>query len=360
MTRVRVPLPGKRYDILVGAGVRTGAARSIAAAVAARRLLIVADARAWDRHGPPLLENLRGTFDLSVVTIPPGESSKTLRRAERLFEACRDHRLGRDGAILAFGGGMVGDLAGFVAATWQRGVDLVMMPTTLLAQVDSSVGGKVAVNVGGIKNLVGAFHQPRLVLADTDWLATLSPRERRSGLAEVVKYGMIADRRLFERLERAGAGLMKASAEELANVVVGCVRIKSAIVARDEKDEGRRLLLNYGHTIGHAFEAAAAGGLRHGEAVALGMRGAARLAEGIGWLDSASRRRQDELLDALGLPNRFSGASPRELEAKILQDKKVQDRKPRFVLTRSIGSASVAPPIDASRVRRVLADLTSS
>jgi len=360
MTRVRVPLPGRRYDVLIGAGIGAAAAGSIAAAISARRLLIVADARAWEHHGPPLHRTLRRTFDTAVVTVPPGESSKTLRSAERLFAACRDHRLGRDGAVLAFGGGVVGDLAGFVAATWQRGVDLVMLPTTLLAQVDSSVGGKVAVNVAGIKNLVGTFHQPRLVLADTDWLTTLSPRERRSGLAEVVKYGMIADRHLFERLERAGGGLLAASPEELVAIVAGCVRIKSAIVVRDEKDENRRLLLNYGHTIGHAFEAAARGRLRHGEAVALGMRGAARLAEGIGWLDPASRRRQDHLLDSLGLPNRFLGVGPAELEAKILQDKKVRDRKPRFVLTRSIGSASVAPPIAASRVRRVLADLTSS
>jgi 3-dehydroquinate synthase len=360
MTRVRVPLPGRSYEVLVGAGLRDAAAGSIAAATRARRFLVVADARAWERHGRTFLKALRGAFDLAVATVPPGETSKSLRSAGRLYAACRDHRLGRDGAIMAFGGGMIGDLAGFVAATWHRGVDLVMMPTTLLAQVDSSVGGKVAVNAAGIKNLVGAFHQPRLVLADTDWLATLPPRERRSGLAEVVKYGMIADRRLFERLERAGADLVSAAPAELAPIVVRCVRIKSEIVVEDEREAGRRALLNYGHTIGHAFEAAARGRLRHGEAVALGMRGAARLSEGEGWLTPDARERQDELLSALGLPERYPGVPLGELEANILQDKKVQDRKPRFVLTRSIGSASVAPPIAASRVRRVLADLTSS
>jgi 3-dehydroquinate synthase len=360
MARVRVPLPGRRYDVAIGPGVLAEAPESIAAATTARRFLVVSDARVWRLHGAALRKSLGRRFDLAVATVPAGESSKTTRHAERLYRACADHRLGRDGGIIAFGGGMIGDLAGFVAATWHRGVDLVMLPTTLLAHVDSSVGGKVAVNAAGIKNLVGAFHQPRLVLADTDWLATLPTRERRSGLAEVVKYGMIADRRLFERLEQAGANLVTRDPAALEAVIADCVRIKADIVARDERETGRRVLLNYGHTIGHALEAAARGRLRHGEAVALGMRGAGRLAEGIGWLPAAERRRQDDLLDILGLPTHHAGASPADLYAKILQDKKVQAQQPRFVLTRSIGSASVAPPIDASRVRRVLADLTSS
>jgi len=360
MIRVPVLLPGRRHDIVIGPGVLADAPRHIAAATSARQLLIIADARVWTRHGRAIRKTLTGPFQSTVVQVAPGEARKTLRQAGILYRACQDHRLGRDGAIVAVGGGMIGDLAGFVAATWQRGVDLIMMPTSLLAQVDSSVGGKVAINVGGVKNLVGAFHQPRLVLADTTWLETLPLRERRSGLAEVVKYAMIADRRLFEQLERAGAGLLKLSDTQLESIVATCTRIKARIVVKDERESGERVLLNYGHTIGHAFEAAAAGRLRHGEAVALGMRGAARLAEWQKWLSRGDRVRQDTLLDELGLPGRFAGAKVGILMANIKQDKKVRDQIPRFVLTRGIGSASLAPPIDATRVRRVLAELTSS
>jgi len=358
MTRVHVPLPGRRYDIIIGPGLLPEAPRLIASATPARQFLIIADARVWAMHGAPIRKILSCFHQPSVVLVAPGEGRKTIRQAEILYRACQSHRLGRDGAIIAVGGGMIGDLAGFVAATWQRGVDLIMMPTSLLAQVDSSVGGKVAVNLDGVKNLVGAFHQPRLVLADTDWLQTLPRRELRSGLAEVVKYSMIADRRLFDRLEKAGASLLEAREDLLKSIIASCVRIKAGIVVQDERESGPRILLNYGHTIGHAFEAAAAGRLRHGEAVALGMRGAARLAEGITWLSADDRARQDSLLDELGLPGHFDGAAVGELIANIKQDKKVRDRVPRFVLTRGIGSASLAPPIDASRLRRVLAELT--
>ena len=360
MIRVTVPLPGQRYDIVIGSDVLTDATRLIGAATPARFLLVIADARVWSRHGSAILKSIGPSFRIKVVQVRPGEGRKTLRQAEVLFRACQAHRLGRDGAIVAVGGGMIGDLAGFVAATWQRGVDLIMMPTSLLAQVDSSVGGKVAVNLGGVKNLVGVFHQPRLVLADTRWLETLPRRERRSGLAEVVKYAMIADRRLFGQLEQAGASLLEAPADKLVSIIVTCTRIKARIVAQDERESGRRILLNYGHTIGHALEAAGAGRLRHGEAVALGMRGAALLAEREGWLSSQDRARQDSLLDQLGFPAHFSGPSVSELMANLKQDKKVRDRLPRFVLTRGIGSASLAPPIDASRIRLVLAELTNS
>ena len=360
MIRVPVRLPGRRHEIVIGPGALADASRLIAGATPARRLLIITDSRVWNLHGRAIRKALGSQFHTSIVEVRPGERNKSLRQAGLLYRACQENRLGRDGAIIAVGGGMIGDLAGFVAATWQRGVDLVMMPTSLLAQVDSSVGGKVAVNVGGIKNLVGSYHQPRLVLADSTWLETLPIRERRSGLAEVVKYGMIADRRLFDRLERAGANLLEWSPLLLSSIVAACTRIKARIVVADERESGGRVLLNYGHTIGHAFEGVAAGRLRHGEAVALGMRGAASLAEGEGWLSPGDRLRQDALLDELGLPARFPGVDIGKLLANIKQDKKVRDQLPRFVLTRGIGSASLAPPIDASRVRRVLADLTNS
>lgn len=360
MPRVVVPLGPRRYDIRIGPGLLDDVRHLVARATPARHLLVIADRRVDRLHGPALRRALGRDFRLAWTTVAPGESSKSLAGAERLYLAARDAALGRDGAVLAFGGGVVGDLAGFVAATWQRGVDLVLVPTTLLSQVDSAVGGKTAVNVGGIKNPVGAFHQPRLVLADTSLLGTLPRRELASGLAEVVKYGMIADAALFARLERRTEDLLAGHPGRLARIVADCCRIKARIVSTDERESGPRRLLNYGHTIGHAFEAAAGGALLHGEAVALGMRGAARLSEELGWLAREDRERQDALLDRVGLPARHSGPTVTELLSKIKQDKKVRDRKPRFVLTRGIGSASVAPPIEDARIRRVLAALIRS
>jgi 3-dehydroquinate synthase len=360
MPRVVVPLAGRPYDVRIAPGLLANAGRLIARATRARHLLIVSDRRVDSLHGAALRRALGREFRIDRAVVPAGEASKSLAVAERLYGAARDANLGRDGAVLAFGGGVVGDLAGFVAATWQRGVDFLLVPTTLLSQVDSAVGGKVAVNVGGIKNSVGAFHQPRLVLADTDLLATLPRRELASGLAEVVKYGMIADAALFTRLEREAGELSAGHPGRLSRVVADCCRIKARIVGEDERESGVRTLLNYGHTIGHAFEAVAGGRLRHGEAVALGMRGAARLAVGVGWLSEGDRERQDTLLDRFRLPARFPGPRVVELLAKIKQDKKVRDRRLRFVLTRGIGSASVAPPIEDAEVRRVLAALLHS
>jgi 3-dehydroquinate synthase len=360
MPRVIVPLADRSYDIRIGPGFLADCGRLIARATPARHLLVVTDRRVERLHGTALRRALKSRFRVDGVVIPAGEASKSLAGAERLYRAARDARLGRDGAVLAFGGGVVGDLAGFVAATWQRGIDFVLVPTTLLAQVDSAVGGKVAVNVGGIKNSVGAFHQPRLVLADTDLLGTLPRRELASGLAEVVKYGMIADAGLFARLEREAPELLAGHPGRLARIVADCCRIKARIVAGDERETGVRALLNYGHTIGHALEAASGGRLRHGEAVALGMRGAARLSVALGWLTEEERSRQDALLDQFRLPGRFPGPDVALLLAKIKQDKKVRDRRPRFVLTRGIGSASVAPPIEDALLKRVLAALIHS
>jgi 3-dehydroquinate synthase len=358
MPRVVVRLPGRTCPIDIGSGNSDSLGERLRRVSSSSRGLIVADARAWRCHGGRLQAGLgRAGRGLAVVTVLPGERSKSLGQLERLYGALLRHEVGRDGLVVAVGGGVVGDLAGLAAAGWHRGIDLVMVPTTLLAQVDSAVGGKTAVNFGGVKNVIGAFHQPRFVLSDVGLLSTLADRDYRAGLAEVVKYGMIADAAFFARLERGVDRLLARDPALLVPVVTRCSRIKAAIVGRDEREAGERITLNFGHTLGHALEAAARGRLRHGEAVALGMRGAARLAEGLGWMTRSDRNRLESLLDRLGLPAAVRLAQPGVVIAKLKYDKKVRNRQPRFVLTRGVGSASVAPPINASRIRAVLADL---
>lgn len=261
---------------------------------------------------------------------------------------------------MALGGGAVGDLAGFAAATFLRGVPLVILPTTLLAQVDASIGGKNAVNLPEGKNLVGAFHQPALVLADTETLATLPEREFRAGLAEVVKLGAVADAALFRRIEREAARILAREPRVVAGLVALAIRWKARLVADDERDlRGRRALLNYGHTLGHAIEAAC--GFRrllHGEAVAIGIAGAARLAAATGLMAPAGAARQEALLARLGLPTRVPpGVTRRALLRAIRADKKALAGRPAFVLTAKIGSGRLRWLKSTRELNRVLVEL---
>jgi len=354
---LRVDLPGRAYRVHVGPGLLSEAGERISAVSRGRSALVVADRTAYRFHGKRLLSGIGHHLDVSVVRIAPGEGSKSLARVAAIYDHCRRRALTRTDLIIAFGGGVTGDLAGFAAATWLRGIDLVMVPTTLLSQVDSSVGGKVGVNHGGVKNLVGAFHQPRLVLSDTRCLSTLPPREIRSALAEVVKCAMIADRRLLARLERTVDRALAGDPDVLADLVLASCRIKARIVEQDERESGIRAHLNYGHTLGHALEAAADGRLRHGEAVALGMRGAAAIAVAMGRMTPAEKDRQDGLLDRIGLPGRIRGLDAGGVLAKMKWDKKVQGRSPRFVLTVGIGSATLAPPVEPSLIVSALEGL---
>lgn len=361
MPRVIVRLPGRTCPIDIATGnLPTLATRLIRLRRSPRGLLVV-DARAWRLHGVTVrsaLGPLARRFPVAVV--PPGEGSKSLRRLEAIYSALHRHQVSRDGILVAFGGGVVGDLAGLAAATWQRGIDLVMVPTTLLSQVDSAVGGKTAINFDGVKNVIGAFHQPRFVLSDLSLLATLPRRQIRSALAEVVKYGVVADRGLFARLEREPRRLLDGDPTWLAPIVARCCRIKAGVVSRDERETGERTVLNFGHTLGHALEGSAGGRLLHGEAVALGMRGAARLSVDLGWMTQGDCTRLESLLDRFGLPRVGRGVRIEQALANLKRDKKVRGQSPRFVLTRGIGSVSVAPPIQASRVRAILADLVEA
>jgi len=332
--------------------------RSVATA---RRAAVVSDANVAALHGPAALTALRSSgFDAELVTFRPGERTKRPRELARLWDELAAMALGRSDLIVALGGGVIGDLAGFAAATWLRGVMWIGVPTSLLAQVDSSVGGKTAVDLTHGKNLVGAFHQPRLVVVDPDLLATLPRRHLRAGLAEVVKIGMATDARLFAWVERNLEPLVAAETRALEAAVVRAVGAKARIVRADERERanGPRTALNLGHTLGHALEAARGyRGILHGEAVAIGLRAAARLSMRTARLAPRDAERLERALDALGLPRRMPPTPLASLLQAMAHDKKRTNRSVRWVLTPRVGHASVPHPVDSRLVKAVLLSL---
>ncbi|HYB72186.1 MAG TPA: 3-dehydroquinate synthase [Candidatus Sulfotelmatobacter sp.] len=352
---VEVSLPGGAYRIQVGPGLLGRTGERLAALNLGPRAAVVTDEGVPSAHVGAVLDGLRSAgLTAETIAVPAGEESKSLQQVSGLYERFVGAGLDRGSVVLALGGGVVGDLAGYAAATFLRGLPLVHLPTTLLAQVDSSVGGKVGVNLPRGKNLVGAFHQPRLVLADVAALATLPLREFRSGLAEVVKYGVIADPGLFELLDREADRLAPGAADLLAPIVTRCCRVKAHVVALDERERGWRAILNFGHTVGHAVEAAAGyGALTHGEAVAIGMAAAARLSRARGLCPRADLDRLLRLLDRLGLPQRSPVPAERVLPY-LAVDKKGRGGVPRFVLTRGIADVTLAPIHEEGDVRKAL------
>jgi 3-dehydroquinate synthase len=360
MHRIDVPLGQRGYPILIGCGLlgTDGAGAAALRAQAQRRCLVVSD-----EHVAPLyLERLADCLALDAaalahVILPAGETHKTLASFGRILDACAEAGLRRDDLLIALGGGVIGDLAGFAAASYMRGIDFVQIPTTLLAMVDSSVGGKTGLNLGAGKNLAGAFWQPRLVLADIDTLATLDPREYRAGLAEVVKYAAIADRALFDWLVDQVPAINARDPAVIAAMVDASCRHKAAIVARDERESGDRALLNFGHTFGHAIEAALDyHGLLHGEAVAIGMLQAARLSTRLGLAGEGDAQRLAQLLAALGLQTRPPPIPLARLQQHMALDKKASRKGLRFILWRGIGAAMIADDVPADAVAEVLQD----
>ncbi len=291
------------------------------------------------------------------LVVPPGEGSKCLASAESLYNQLVENKADRHTAIVALGGGVIGDLAGFVAATYARGIPLIMVPTTLLAQVDSSVGGKVGINHSKAKNIIGAFHQPAGVWIDTQTLKTLPDRELRCGLAEVVKYGVILDGDFFAELERLADDIMNRKPATLRRIVARCCQLKADVVSRDEREEtGLRAVLNFGHTIGHAIESVAryGGVYQHGEAVSVGMVAESRLAQRLGWISSEPVDRLINLLDRFGLPTIKPGFDPGVLIDAMGRDKKNRDGRLHFVLPRAIGHVELTGIADEAEVRAVL------
>ncbi len=340
MRTVRVSLGDRSYPILVGPGLLARLGPECARLGLGRRCAVITDSQVGPRFAKAALESLGAAgFDAVVITVPAGETSKALPVVGRCYDQLAAHRLERKSFIVALGGGVVGDLAGFVAATYLRGIPFIQVPTTLLAQVDSSVGGKVGVNLKAGKNLVGAFHQPRLVLCDLAAFGSLPEREFRAGLAEVIKYGIIHDPALFRRLERDLDRILAREESVLGAVVARCCAIKADVVGQDETESGVRTTLNFGHTIGHGLEAISAyGRYLHGEAISIGQVAAAHLSLRTGF-SASDVARVRELFVRAGLPVtvRLTASQRIKLFAAMRLDKKVSDGAVRFVLAQRIG-----------------------
>jgi 3-dehydroquinate synthase len=353
---LRVELGERSYSIRIGA--RALADPASFQALRGRPLRVLTDANVAALYLEPLLRTL-GLTAAEVFVLQPGEAQKTWANAERVLDWLLAARLPRDGVLLALGGGVVGDLGGFCAAVYQRGIDLVQAPTTLLAQVDSSVGGKTAVNHARGKNMIGAFHQPRLVVADTEVLRTLPPRELAAGLAEVIKCGLLGDAPLFARLERDIERLLALDPEAVAEAVERCCLLKARIVAADERetmDGGARALLNLGHTFGHAVETHTGyTQWLHGEAVGLGLCMAADLSARLGWLAPVDAARVAALVRRAGLPVRApAGMTPAHFRELMARDKKVAGGRLRLVLLRGIGEAVLTADFDPAQLEHTL------
>lgn len=352
MRKIEVTLPGGSSEISVARGLLSGLGGHLQAANLTPPWLLVSQPRILRYVTVPRLSRLE------VVTIPDGERAKTLGTVRRLLDTMVGAGMSRDATVLALGGGVVGDTAGFAASVYLRGIRLVQIPTTLLAQVDSSVGGKTGVNHAAGKNLIGTFYQPRLVLVDPDLLASLPEREYRSGLYEALKYGVIRDPAIFSTFEQKLDAILARDPETLETLIYQCLRIKADVVAADEREGDLRRILNFGHTIGHGIETALGyRKLLHGEAVGYGMIGAARLALHLGGLSAHAAARIEAAVRSIGpLPD--PGPVPiRDIVTAMRHDKKVRSGVPHFVLPRRIGRVSMQSDVPLALVRRVIGSL---
>ena len=354
--RIRVDVADRGYDILVDSGL-LARPETYAALPAGQVAVVVSNTTVAPLLADRLIACLRQRFRaVSLLVLDDGEQYKTWAAVERIVDALLAAGADRRATLFALGGGVVGDLTGFAAACFMRGIDYVQVPTTLLAQVDSSVGGKTAVNHPLGKNLIGAFHQPKLVVADLETLATLPQRELIAGLAEVIKYGAVADADFFAWIEARLDDLLARQGDALTRAISRSCELKAAVVASDEKESGLRAILNFGHTFGHAIEAGIGYGTwLHGEAVGCGMVLAAELSQRLGLIDAAVARRVAALVGRAGLPVRLPPLPAAELLALMGHDKKAEGGAPRFILLDALGHARLAP-VDASRVLEVLLD----
>jgi 3-dehydroquinate synthase len=358
MRRVPVALGERSYDVLIAPGLIAEAGERLAPFARNGRIVIVSDENVWKAQGATLERGLR-PIAADLILIPPGEGSKSWASLGSLLDALLARGIERGDHIVAFGGGVVGDLVGFAAAILKRGCGFVQVPTSLLAQVDSSVGGKTGINVAAGKNMVGAFHHPALVLIDPDMLDTLPERERRAGYAEVAKYGLIGDAAFFDWCEANGRALLAGDSQVRQHAIATSVEAKAAIVAADEREtSGRRALLNLGHTFGHALEAETGFSdlLLHGEAVAIGMAYAFQLSARLGLCPPGDAERVRDHLAAVGLPVAWS-ADPDALVAHMRHDKKATAGRITLILTRGIGQAFVDHNVDAEEIASFLSEV---
>ena len=357
METIAVSLGDRSYDIIIEAGGIGKLGAYLGSLRLGARCAVITDPRVKDLYGQLATESLADAgFNVDVVTFPEGEANKTLATVERLYHAMLSLGLDRKSFVVALGGGLVGDVAGFAAATYMRGIRFVQVPTTLLAQVDASVGGKVGVNLPEGKNLVGCFHQPSLVLIDPEVLRSLDARDLKAGFAEVIKYGIIRDADFFSFLEDNREAVVSLESSAIAKAIAVSCRIKAEVVAEVEREEsGLRAILNFGHTVAHAIESVSDyTTYRHGEAVAIGMAVAAEISVKLGHLDKADAGRIASLLRNAGLPVTFSGLDTGQLVSRMRFDKKALGDRIRFVLARKIGEVFLTDDVPLDTVAEVL------
>lgn len=357
MRKVRVELGAMSYDIVIGRGLEQELQTFIEQAGFSEKALLISDTNVGKLYGGQVLRILRKAgLQADIFLVPAGESSKSLAQAEELYTRAIELGLDRRSAIFALGGGVVGDLAGFIAATYMRGVPFVQLPTSLLAQVDSSVGGKVAVNHQLGKNLIGAFYQPQAVFMDLNLMTTLPKREIYTGLGEIIKYGIIYDEAFFAFLEDHAADVLALEPEAAVHMIARSCEIKAEVVAQDEKESGLRRILNFGHTIAHAIEKETKYvRYNHGEAVAIGSIGAARISQALGLIDAACVERVIELTKQLHLPVCAEGCLVDDMYADIFHDKKTVNGQVNWVLMEAIGRVKIEKHVPEAVVRQAMA-----
>ncbi len=357
MKKVRVKLGANGYSIHIGHGLLAQTGPELKEMGIDGKLVIITDPTVKSLYGSTLKQSLTSSgFQVLMLEIPEGEEHKSMETAGKLYQKLTDFYAERTTPILALGGGVIGDLSGFVAATYLRGVPLIQIPTTLLAQVDSSIGGKVAVNHGQLKNKVGTFYQPKLVIADVTTLQTLPEREISDGLAEVIKYGVISDDKFFTYIEDNLDQITSLDERALESIVFQAARIKAGVVEKDEKDFGLRNTLNYGHTIGHAVESISDFTVSHGEAVAIGMVVAARIANKLGILDKNALTRLKAVITRAGLPTSISGLQRKKLVQAMKHDKKILQGKIKFILLKSIGEVFITDEVEPAVLEQSLVE----
>ena len=350
----------QKYPIFVGYGLLDKLGEELKKVTSSHVAIVISDENVSRLYGDKVEKLLRNAgFAVNSFIVPPGEETKSINTAIDIYNFLIKKRVERDDMLIALGGGMIGDLAGFVAATYLRGIPWIQVPTSLIAMVDASIGGKVAVNHPEGKNLIGAFYQPKFVLADTRALATLPERELTSGWAEVVKYGLILDKEFFEFLESNVDRLTKLEQGAVNEAIIRSASLKAQVVSQDEKERGQRIILNYGHTIAHGLEAATRYiGFLHGEAVAIGMMGAAKLSQRLGILPASVVKRQQSLLRKFGLPTAFFGINLAEIAKAMEVDKKTRAKGIRWVLLEGIGKTTIRASVPQQDVLAVLEELS--
>lgn len=359
MLTIPVNIPQNPYEVIIEKAGLANLGKHLSLLNLGKKLLVISNPEIFSLWGKPVVDSLTATgFEVSTLLMPPGETAKNLESLQQIYDAALENYLERSSTMLALGGGVIGDLTGFAAATWLRGINFIQVPTSLLAMIDASIGGKTGVNHPKGKNLIGAFYQPRLVFIDPQVLTTLPEREFRAGMAEVIKYGIIWDADLFTKLEQSEnlTNLSSIAPELLETIITRSCQAKVDVVTKDEKESGLRAILNYGHTIGHAVESLTNySTYNHGEAVAIGMVIAGKIALHLGLWSEAEATRQDQLIYKAGLPSQIPDFLDTEAIIETLKsDKKVKSGKVRFILPTQIGVATISDQVTSDHLRQIL------